>query len=88
MQKISACVIIITIAICIPVYCSDVKLLIFYFRTDGEKIQGHFYSDDFIYGGVTVSYKNLWPSNRTAGVQNDICTSGVHQYQTSAYHTL
>ena len=34
-------------------------------RTDGEEIHGHFYANDYIYGGLAISYHNLWPSNKS-----------------------
>ena len=60
---------------------------VYFFRYDGEQIYGQFYSDDFIYGGTTVSYQNLWPSNGTFTNTEDICSSGSPYYQEN-FHSV
>ena len=59
---------------------------IYDFRADGQEVHGQFYGNDFIYGGLSVSYENLWPSNGSVFTPDDICSVGENENLSNNYH--
>ena len=56
------------------------------FRADGQEVHGQFYGNDFIYGGLSVAYENLWPSNGSVLTPNDICSVDENENLSNNYH--